>query len=63
MVDELATISTELAGDRGAAFYGDERQELGPQELFDDGDTRRAVRNVEFAELCGRLLSETRADQ
>jgi hypothetical protein len=64
MVDELATISTELAGDRGAAFYGDERQELGPQELFDDEDARRAVRNVEFvAELCGRLLSEARADQ
>jgi HEPN domain-containing protein len=63
-VDALATISTELAGDRGAAFYGDERQELGPQELFDEGDARRAVRNVELvAELCGRLLSETRTDQ
>lgn len=63
-VAALATISTELAGDRGAAFYGDERQELGPQELFDTEDARRAVRNVELvAELCGRLLSEVQADQ
>lgn len=31
-VDRLATISTEMAGDRGLAFYGDVRQELGPQE-------------------------------
>jgi HEPN domain-containing protein len=58
-VDTLATISTELAGDRGPAFYGDERQELGPQELFDEKDARRAARKVEVvAELCGRLLSE-----
>ena len=64
MVDRLATISTELAGDRGLAFYGDERRELGPQELFDGEDARRAVRDVEFvAELCGRLLAEAHADQ
>lgn len=63
-VDVLAIISTQLAGDRGGAFYGDERQDLGPQELFDAEDARRAVRNVELvAELCGRLLSETQADQ
>ncbi len=59
-VDQLATISTELAGDRGVAFYGDERQELGPQELFDEKDAQRAVRNLEFvAQLCGRLLDES----
>ena len=63
-IDSLGTISTQLASDRGAAFYGDERQELGPQELFDAEDARRAVGNVELvAELCGRLLSETQADQ
>ena len=63
-IDALATISTKLAGDRGLAFYGDEDRELGPQELFDEEDARRAVRNVEFvAELCGRLLSEAQADQ
>lgn len=57
-VDQLATISTELAGDRGIAFYGDERQELGPQELFDAKDAQRAVRNLEFvAQLCERLLA------
>jgi len=59
-VDELATISTELAGDRGIAFYGDERQELGPQELFEESDARRAVQKLEVvARFCDRLLSES----
>jgi HEPN domain-containing protein len=58
-IDHLASISTELAGDRGIAFYGDERQEIAPQELFDEDDAQRALRNLEFvAELCGRLLDE-----
>jgi HEPN domain-containing protein len=49
-----------MAGDRGLAFYGDERQELGPQELFDEADARRAVRDLELvAQLCERLLSES----
>lgn len=59
-VDELATISTELAGDRGLAFYGDERRELGPQALFDEHDARRATQRLEVvARLCDRLLSES----
>ena len=59
-VDQLATISTDMAGDRGIAFNGDERQELGPQELFDERDAQRAVRNLEFvASLCERLLSDS----
>lgn len=59
-VDRLATISTEMAGDRGGAFYGDERREMGPQELFDEGDAERAVRDVGFvAHLCERLLTES----
>lgn len=59
-IDHLATISTEMAGDRGVAFYGDERQELGPQELFDDRDAQRAFQNLEFvAQLCERLLAES----
>jgi HEPN domain-containing protein len=57
-VDHLASISTELAGDRGVAFYGDERQRLGPQDLFDESDARRALDNLEFvARLCDRLLA------
>lgn len=57
-VDHLASISTEMAGDRGIAFYGDERQELGPQELFDADDAQRAVKNLEYvAGLCKRLLA------
>ena len=63
-IEALATISTKLAGDRGLAFYGDEERELGPQELFDEEDARRAVREVEFvAGLCGRLLSEAQSDK
>ena len=63
-IDALATISTQLAGDRSLAFYGDELRELGPQELFDEGAARRAMRDVEFVlECCGRLLSEVQADR
>jgi HEPN domain-containing protein len=59
-VDHLATISTEMAGDRGVAFYGDERQELGPQELFDEKDAQRAAGSLDFlAQLCERLLAES----
>ena len=57
-VDHLASISTEMAGDRGIAFYGDERQDIGPQDLFDRSDAERAVRNLEYVEgLCTRLLA------
>lgn len=56
-VEHLAAISTEMAGDRGIAFYGDERQEIGPQDLFDEGDARRSLGNLEFvSSLCERLL-------
>ena len=56
-VEHLATISTEMAGERGIAFYGDERQQLGPQELFDETDATRAFGNLEYvAGLVIRLL-------
>jgi HEPN domain-containing protein len=56
----LASISTELAGDRGLAFYGDERQEIGPQDLFDGADAERAAGNMWFvAALCIRLIEES----
>jgi HEPN domain-containing protein len=59
-VDDLATISAELAGDRGIAYYGDERQGIGPQELFDGADADRALEQLEFvAEHCERLLAES----
>ena len=58
-IDHLASISTEMAGDRGLAFYGDERQALGPQELFDEDDAARAMSNLEYvAALAARLLAE-----
>jgi HEPN domain-containing protein len=56
-VDHLASISSEMAGDRGIAFYGDERQSLGPQDLFDEDDAVRALGHLEYvAALCARLL-------
>jgi HEPN domain-containing protein len=58
-IDHLASISTEMAGDRGIAFYGDERQSIGPQELFDQSDGARALDNLQYVgELCARLLRE-----
>ena len=61
-VDYLASISSELAGDRGIAFYGDERQGIGPQDLFDEADAARALQNLDFvAGLCARLLAEADA--
>ena len=60
-VDRLATISTEMAGDRGIAFYGDERQNLAPRDLFDKTDAERAAGNLEYvAGLCNRLLDTVR---
>ena len=56
--ERLATISTEMAGDRGIAFYGDERQDLAPRDLFDQSDAERAVTNLAYvAALCERLLA------
>lgn len=58
-VDHLASISTEMAGDRGLAFYGDERQALGPQELFDAADAERALGSLDYVSgLVARLLAE-----
>lgn len=55
--ERLASISTDMAGDRGLAFYGDERQGVGPQDLFDESAAHAAVRSLEeVALLCGRLL-------
>ena len=57
-VDHLASISTEMAGERGIAFYGDERQDLGPQELFSEADASRALDQLEYvADTVGRLLA------
>ena len=57
-IEHLASISTEMAGDRGIAFYGDERQDIGPQDLFHRHDAERAVRNLQYVgDLCTRLLA------
>jgi HEPN domain-containing protein len=62
-VERLAAISARMAADRGPAFYGDERQQTGPQELFDESDARRCVAEMELVEsLCTRLLDATPAD-
>lgn len=57
-IPTLATISTEMAGDRGVAFYGDERLGIAPQDLFDADSAERAVLNLDHvAGLCSRLLA------
>ena len=57
-IGHLASISAEMAGDRGIAFYGDERQDIGPQDLFERHDAERAVGNLRYVEgLCTRLLA------
>jgi HEPN domain-containing protein len=62
-VERLAAISAEMAADRGLAFYGDERQEVGPQELFDESDARRCIAEMELVEgLCTRLVDELPSD-
>jgi HEPN domain-containing protein len=62
-VQRLASISAQMAADRGLAFYGDERQQTGPQELFDESDARRCVEEMELVEsLRTRLLDATPAD-
>lgn len=62
-IDHLAAISTELAGDRGPAYYGDERQGIGPQDLFDEDDARRALEQLEYVAIqCQQLLKEAARD-
>lgn len=57
-IPELAFISTRLAGERGASFYGDERRGIPPDALFDEGDATRASEDVAFVrDLCVRLVA------
>jgi HEPN domain-containing protein len=58
-IPDLAYISALLAGDRGAAFYGDERRGIPPDQLFDRADGERALEQVQFVrELCERLFQD-----
>ncbi len=61
-VERLAAISTRMTEDRGAAFYGDENAELGPQQLFNESDAEEARRELTtVATACERLAAEFRA--
>ena len=63
-IDRLAAVSTEMAGDRGIAFYGDERQDLAPRDLFDRSDAERAAGSLRYvAGLCERLLTAVQNDR
>ena len=56
-IPDLATISTALAGQRGPAFYGDERLNIAPDELFDEAAAGRAQEQAGYVHgLCARLL-------
>lgn len=57
-VADLAFISAQLAGDRGASYYVDERSNLPPDKLFDQADAERAMEQAAFVRgVCTRLLS------
>ena len=59
-IDHLAAVSAELAGDRGLAFYGDERNEIAPRDLFEEKDARRALDHLVYVGgLCERLGAAT----
>lgn len=56
---DLVFISAQLAGSRGAAFYGDERRGIPPDRLFDRDDAERAEEQARFVlGLCERLMSD-----
>ena len=62
-VERLASISSEMAADRSLAFYGDERLQAGPQELFDESDAERCVTDMELVQnLCIRLVDAAPTD-
>jgi hypothetical protein len=57
-IPDLAALSTELAGDRGIAFYGDERQGIPADRLFGREDAERALEQARFVrDLCVRLIA------
>lgn len=56
-IDRLALISSELAGSRGPAFYGDESHLIPPSDIFDRAQAERALEQAEFVyQLCRRLF-------
>lgn len=58
-IPDLAAISTELAGDRGPAFYGDERLGIPPDQLYGEASARRAAEQAQFvASHCRRLIEK-----
>lgn len=64
LIARMAAISTEMGHDRALAFYGDERQQKGPRELFGEADAKRAREDMhQVAEWCARLLTESLAPE
>lgn len=58
-IPDLTVISAALTGDRGLAFYGDERLGIPPDKLFDRAAAERAMEQVSFVrDLCVRLIGE-----
>lgn len=56
---DIAFVATNLAGDRGASFYGDERNRIPPDRLFDQPAADRVLEQVAFVrDLCVRIARE-----
>ncbi len=57
-VAKLARLSRQLFRERSVAFYGDEEQGLGPDEVYGEEDARMAIADVGWVvATCGRLVS------
>lgn len=63
-VPKIREISVQLAGDRGPAFYGDEKASKPPEELYDREAAEEALKGAEFVVgRCKRMIEEWRVSK
>lgn len=54
---KLARLSRQLFHERATAFYGDEEQDLGPNEIYGEDDARAAIADARWVlATCERLV-------
>ncbi|HUB10040.1 MAG TPA: HEPN domain-containing protein [Myxococcales bacterium] len=55
---KLVRLSRQLSRERAIAFYGDEEQGLGPDEIYGEDDSRAAIADAAHVlTVCDRLVS------
>ncbi len=56
-IEFMTSVSSDLAGKRGLAFYGDEQALVPPSSLFTLADAQKALKDAERVhENCRRLI-------